>query len=92
MKTIKYKVWLTIEEMFLDDDNVEQHRDTDGMPHKYGEYYTLEEAEKVVESLEEQGGFLPDVTPDGKIDLDDNPHLESEGRTFRAMEGGTDGG
>ena len=27
-----------------------------------------------------------------KVDMDDNPHLEPEGRTFRSMMGGTDGG
>lgn len=43
----------------------------------------------------ETDGFLSDDVNDKpweKLDYDRNPHLESEGRTFRAMEGGTDGG
>lgn len=58
-QTVKFKVWLVIEEMYLDDAGVEQHRDVPEEETKYGEYATLEEARKVVDAMECGGGILP---------------------------------
>lgn len=58
-KTIKYKVWMQIEEMYLDKDGVEQHRNVKGEDVKYGEFETIDQAHTAMKNLEFEGGLLP---------------------------------
>jgi hypothetical protein len=60
-KTIKFKVWMTVEEMYLDDDGVEQHRDVTDLPRKLGEFRTEQEAYAEMDRLESQVILLPDT-------------------------------
>jgi hypothetical protein len=58
-KKIKYyNIWLQVEACYTDKNGIEQHQDIEAVTSKYGEYKTLEEAERIVNRMEFDGGLL----------------------------------
>lgn len=63
---VKYKVWMVIEQMYLDEDGIEQHRDIDSEVRKVGDFLTEEEAIAVMDRIESMNADLR--LPDTPLD------------------------